>query len=804
MKKIVLFLFCTIGLCMGAGAQVLTVKDLESGLPLANASVSSEALNLLMTTDLKGQVDVSGFNGVEKIEIRYFGYKTSIQSYADLAQVQYTIALSISKISLDQVVISASRWNQNRRDIPSRISIISSNDIALQNPQTAADLLGASGEVFVQKSQQGGGSPMIRGFSTNRLLYAVDGIRMNTAIFRSGNIQNVISLDPFATERTEVFFGPGSIIYGSDAIGGVMSFETLSPKLAKMDKPLVTGKAVTRFSSANKEKTAHFDVNVGWKKWTLLSSVSSVDYGDLRMGRFGPDEYLRPFYVQRQNSSDVVVTNDDPLVQRPTGYAQINLMQKIRFKPSENWDIQYAFHYSTTSDYSRYDRQIRLRNGLPRSGEFYYGPQVWIMNNLSITHAANHGFYDQMTIRLARQFFEESRIDRDLNRTERRIRVEKVNATSVNFDFLKALSLKHKLFYGLEGVSDEVKSIGTNVDISTNKTTVGPSRYPESTWSSYAAYLNYQWKTTEKLLFQTGLRYNNFALDADFSNNLAFFPFPFATAELENAALTGSLGIVLNPDENLTINANASTGFRSPNVDDVGKVFDSTPGSVVIPNPNLKAEYAYNFELGIAKVFGEALKIDVTGFYTTLENAMVRRNATLNGESKINYNGTLSQVQSIQNAAVANVYGIQAGVELKIAKGLSFSSQFNFQKGEEELDNGTKSPSRHAAPWFGVSRLNYLVNGLNLQFYAQYSGEVSYENLSEEGRATDYIYAIDANGKPYSPSWYTLNFKALYPIDDKFTLTGGVENLTDQRYRPYSSGIVAPGRNVILALSLKF
>jgi len=205
MKKIVLFLFCTIGLGMGAGAQVLTVKDLESGLPLANASISSEALRLLVTTDLKGQVDLSGFNGAEKIEIRYFGYKTTIQSYADLLQAQLIVALSPSKISLDQVVISASRWNQNRRDIPSRISIISSNDIALQNPQTAADLLGASGEVFVQKSQQGGGSPMIRGFSTNRLLYAVDGIRMNTAIFRSGNIQNVISLDPFATERTEVF-----------------------------------------------------------------------------------------------------------------------------------------------------------------------------------------------------------------------------------------------------------------------------------------------------------------------------------------------------------------------------------------------------------------------------------------------------------------------------------------------------------------------------------------------------------------------------------------------------------------------
>ncbi|WP_373548765.1 TonB-dependent receptor domain-containing protein [Haliscomenobacter sp.] len=783
-------------------AQVITIQDGESKLPLENATLSSNNPKILLTTNAKGQCDIAALAGAEKIEIRYFGYKTLATSFTELTQANYLIVLNSTRISLDQVVISASRWNQNQRDIPSKVSTITSREVALQNPQTAADLLGASGEVFIQKSQQGGGSPMIRGFSTNRLLYAVDGVRMNTAIFRSGNLQNVISLDPFATERTEVFFGPGSIIYGSDAIGGVMSFETLSPKLATDENTLITGKATSRFSSANKEKTAHFDVNVGWKKWALVSSFSSFDYGDLRMGRFGPDEYLRPFYVQRQGTTDIVVTNDDPLVQRPTSYTQINLMQKVRFKPSENWDFQYAFHYSSTSDYSRYDRHIRLRNGLPRSGEFYYGPQVWAMNHLNISHSAKDGLYDQMTIRLAHQFFEESRVDRDLNRTERRIRVEKVQASSLNLDFTKTLGTSGQLYYGLEGVIDDVESSGTNVDVSNNKSVVGPSRYPQSTWSSYAAYLNYQWKAGEKFVLQGGLRYNNFALDADFSNNLAFYPFPFSTAKLDNSALTGSLGFVINPNEDLSIRANASTGFRSPNVDDVGKVFDSTPGSVVIPNPDLKAEYAYNFELGIAKVFGEALKIDLTGFYTTLENAMVRRDYTLNGQSQIDYNGMLSQVQAIQNAAVANVIGLQAGLELKIAKGLSFSSQFNLQDGEEELDNGEKSPSRHAAPWFGISRLNFTASGLNLQFYAQYSGEVSYEKLSEEGRATDYIYAIDKNGKPYSPSWYTFNFKALYPLSERFTLTAGVENLTDQRYRPYSSGIVAPGRNLILALSL--
>ncbi len=783
-------------------AQVITVLDIESKLPLENATLSSNNPKLLLTTNAKGQCDIATLAGVEKIEIRYSGYQTLTKSFAELTQANYLIILSPTRISLDQVVISASRWKQNQRDIPSKVSTITSREVALQNPQTAADLLGASGEVFIQKSQQGGGSPMIRGFSTNRLLYAVDGVRMNTAIFRSGNLQNVISLDPFATERTEVFFGPGSIIYGSDAIGGVMSFETLSPKLATDENTLITGNATSRFSSANEEKTAHFDVNVGWKKWALVTSFSSFDYGDLRMGRFGPDEYLRPFYVQRQGSTDIVVTNDDPLLQRPTAYKQINLMQKVRFKPSENWDFQYAFHYSATSDYSRYDRHIRLRNGLPRSGEFYYGPQVWAMNHLNISHSAKGGVYDQMTIRLAHQFFEESRVDRDLNRTERRIRVEKVQASSLNLDFTKTLGTSGQLYYGLEGVIDDVESTGTDVDVSTNKSKVGPSRYPQSTWFSYAAYLNYQLKAGKKFILQGGLRYNNFVLDADFSNNLAFYPFPFSTAKLDNSALTGSLGFVINPNEDLSIRANSSTGFRSPNVDDVGKVYDSTPGSVVIPNPNLKAEYAYNFELGIAKVFGEALKIDLTGFYTTLENAMVRRDYTLNGQSQIDYNGMLSQVQAIQNAATANVIGLQAGLELKIAKGLSFSSQFNLQDGEEELDNGEKSPSRHAAPWFGISRLTLVTSGLNMQFYAQYSGEVSYEKLSEEGRATDYIYAIDMNGKPYSPSWYTFNFKALYPISERFTLTAGVENLTDQRYRPYSSGIVAPGRNLILALSL--
>jgi len=783
-------------------AQIITVTDQETGNPLDLVTFMSNNPKAFTTTNAKGQANLSSFINAESIEVRSLGFSTQTLSYSQLQSMNFELAMTPSNFSLDEIVVSATRWNQPTSKIPSKVVSITPGTVAFLNPQTAADLLGVSGKVFIQKSQQGGGSPMIRGFATNRLLYTIDGVRMNTAIFRGGNIQNVISLDPFATERTEVLFGPDAVIYGSDAIGGVMSFQTLVPELSVDENTFVTGKAVTRYASANNEKTGHFDVNVGWKKWAFVSSISMNDYGDLKQGSNGPKEFLRPFYVKRQDSVDVVVTNEDPRVQTPSGYTQINMMQKVRFKPSDEWDLQYGFHYSETSEYSRYDRQLRTRNGLPRYGEWKYGPQVWMMNNLNVSHDKETAIYDQMAIRLAIQNFEESRISRDFNKSDRETRIEKVDAFSANLDFSKTLSEKNTLFYGLEVIYNEVDSQGIDTNIDTGVSTNGPARYPQSTWASYAAYLSDQHELSDKVLLQGGVRYNHFKLDAEFDTT--FYPFPFETAELDNGALTGNLGLVVRPSSDWVVTANVATAFRAPNVDDVGKVFDSEPGSVVVPNPDLDAEYAYNGDIGVAKVFGNSVKVDVSAYYTLLKNAMVRRDFQLNGQDSIVYDGELSQVQAIQNAAEAKVYGIQLGLEAKLPHGFAFSSDFNFQKGEEELEDGTTSPSRHAAPWFGVSRLTFKTTDLQLQMYVDYSGGVDFGDLPEEEKGKTEIYAIDDNGDPYSPGWYTLNFKAAYKLSEKLAINAGLENITDQRYRPYSSGISGAGRNFILSLTARF
>ncbi|MEZ4947033.1 MAG: TonB-dependent receptor [Cyclobacteriaceae bacterium] len=799
--KHTILLWLIVGFGFASYSQTITIREQETKKPLNLVTLSSQNPKAFAITNTNGRADISEFKSSEKIEIRMLGFYTLVKSYDELASEDFELSMESSNLNLDEIVISATRWRQTSTNIPSKIISISSSEIALQNPQTAADLLNVSGKVYIQKSQQGGGSPMIRGFATNRLLYTVDGVRMNTAIFRGGNIQNVINLDPFAIENTEVFFGPGSVIYGSDAIGGVMSFQTLTPQFSLDEKPLITGKAVTRYSSANNEKTGHFDINVGWKKWAFVTSFSSWDYDHLRQGSHGSDDYLKSYFVQRQDDEDKVITQDDPLLQIPSAYTQVNLMQKIRFKPSTKWDFQYGFHYSETSPYGRYDRHTRVRSGTARYAEWDYGPQSWLMNNLNITHSGNNAAYDKVTLRLAQQSLEESRIDRSLNSVNRSTAVEQVAAYSANLDFTKSTNSKNTLFYGVEYVFNDIASTGKLTDISTGINTAGPSRYPQSTWSSTAAYINDEYTMSDQVTLQAGVRYNQFKLDAAFDNT--FYPFPFSSAHLNKGAITGSLGAVYRPSNTWVINANFGSAFRSPNVDDIGKVFDSEPGAVTVPNPNLKAENAYSLDLGFAKIFGEAVKLDITGYYTVLNNAMVRRNFQLNGQDSIMYDGALSQVQAIQNAAVANVYGLQVGLEVKLPAGFSFSSDLNTQQGKEELDDETTSASRHAAPLFGVSRLTYKTSNLSLQFYAAYQGERRFEDLAVEEQGKDEIYAKDTNGNNYSPSWYTLNIKALYEITEHFTLSTGLENITDQRYRPYSSGISAPGRNFILSLAVK-
>lgn len=781
-------------------AQQIKVLNKLTQEPIFGVAIYNANKTKSVITNLNGEADLDKFSDTETIYFQHLSHllKTLKKTQINIFNIVY---LDANTQGLEEIVISASKFEQSKKDIPQKIISLNSESIQFINPQTSADLLETTGQVYVQKSQLGGGSPMIRGFSTNRLLISVDGVRMNNAIFRGGNLHNVIAVDPFAIQNTEVTLGSGSVIYGSDAIGGVMSFYTLKPKLSKTDTLLFQSNAIVRYATANEEKTGHFDFNLGYKKWAFLTNVSYTDFNDLRMGSYGPDDYLRPEFALTTNNGDVIIENNNPLKQKYSGYNQINLMQKAHYQPYENLSFNLGLHYTTTSDIPRYDRLIRYKNDALRSAEWNYGPQQWFMSNFQITKLSSRSnLYNKVKATLAYQNFQESRKDRGFQSDIRSIREEAVDAYSFNLDFEKTLTPKTQFFYGFEYVYNKVMSHGKEENIINNTTFPTVSRYPNgASWQSAALYSSIKYKPNSKFVFQSGLRFNHIVSKADFKANNAYLNLPFESSENKAGAFTGTAGISWSPNKILQWKLNASSAFRAPNIDDIGKVFDSEPGSVVVPNENLKPEYAYGGELALKLSFSDAFILDMSSYYTYLNNALVRRDYNLNGETQIMYDGELSNVQAIQNASKAWIYGFEVGLNMRIIKSLKLTSQYSVIGGTEEEGN-IEVPIRHVAPSFGNTHLVWNYKNLKVDVFANYNNELAFNQLAPSEIGKDYIYAKDENGNPYSPSWSTLNIRTQYQINNSTTFTASLENITDQRYKTYSSGIAAAGRNFILAL----
>lgn len=707
-------------------------------------------------------------------------------------------------VELDEVVVSFNKWEQSRNEIPNRIEKINRQDVRLRNPQTTADLLAQMGGVFIQKSQLSGGSPMIRGFATNRVLIVNDGVRMNNAIYRSGNIQNIISIDPFTIENGEVVFGPGSLIYGSDAIGGVMDFRSVTPKFSANGKLNVGGNTALRYSSANQEKTVHAAVHVGTKKWAYFSSFTSSTFSDQKMGvRGGQDSYLRPFYVQRIGSTDSILANPDPRVQKYSGYEQVNVLQKLRYAAGKHWDLQYAFTYAGTGTAPRYDRLIQNRNGKPRFAEWTYGPMLWRMHALTAVNNRKNPFYDESRWIAAYQDYAESRIERTRATVNRTIQSEAVDAFSFNWDAQKLVG-KTQLFYGMEQVSNKVGSVGSSTNISTNVVSPFVSRYPDgSKWTTSGVYLSQKSAAGERFTLLSGLRYSYNTLSARFDTS--FIKFPYKSLDIKEGGVTGNLGVVFRSSEMWQWNANISSGYRMPNVDDAGKLFESVPGNLTVPNPDLRSEYAWNFEGGFVFRIPQKFRLELNAFHTLLNNAIVRRPFTFNGADSISFGGIKSRVEALQNVSRATVWGLQLSAQWNLLPSLVWQGHANWITGKETDDlKNEQVPLRHAPPFYGNSLLRYSKNRLFMEASLYYNAPVASSKLAPSEKAKTDIYATDTSGNPYAPGWHTINLKASYQLRKQLSFTLGWENITNQRYRPYSSGLVAAGSNLIVSIRAEF
>ncbi len=800
-----------------AYCQQLKLTDADNNQPLQDAIIYTPGGKITANADARGFVNLLPFAGADTIFIRHLGYDLSATSFAELEKNEFKWKLNPGSITGEEVVIAANKWEQRRRELAGHAVTITKKDAELLNPQTAADLLTLSGAVFVQKSQLGGGSPMLRGFSTNRVLLVVDGVRMNTSIFRAGNVQNALRLDANNIEAAEVVFGPGSLIYGSDAIGGVMDYHSITPKLSNTGKVQVTGNALARFASANLEKTGHVDLNIGLKKVALLSSFTFTDYDDSRMGSNGSTSfYLRNQY-QRTHISydstgkktvlDTFYTNPNPLVQKGSGFHQWNFVQKLRVHPNQYNRLVAAFHMSRSSNVPRYDRLTDFVSATePRFSEWYYGPEEWMMAHVQYLYSKANAGFNSVKLNVAYQQNKESRNDRRFNNRWLRRQNETVHGVTVNADFNKEFNEKYALFYGMEAVFNRNISVADRLDVRVDTTQPFTQRYPNADWQSHAGYITGRFKFTEKVIMNAGVRYNHFIINAVFDTTL--FKLPFAEAKNNFGAVTGSLGFTFLPSPTWKLFANFTTGFRAPNIDDIGKLFETAPSVLVVPNNDIKPEYALNGEAGIEKRFRKIATVYVGGYYNYLLNALTLAPFTLNGSDSLFFDGQNNSLRAIQNSSNAFVWGIQATARFDFGKGFGAFVSYNYQTGKEKLvlDGVTQLyPMRHVAPMFGTVHFTYKHKWVMVDLYSDFSGGISNKNLATRTlEGANLLFPTDEMGNLYSPAWYTLNLKTAFDLAKYLTLTVGVENITDQRYRTYASGITAGGVNCVVGLRGRF
>ncbi len=722
-----------------------------------------------------------------------------------ISNIGKSIALDPRFELVEEVTIEVDKFPTNKKNTSYQITSISSKEIEESNAQTSAELVQKTGKVYVQKSQMGGGSPVIRGFEANRVLLVVDGIRMNNAIYRSGHLQNIITIDPNIQDRVEVVYGPNSTIYGSDALGGIIHFHTKRPKFSTDSTLFTKGLAFARYGSVNNETSVHAHLNIGKERFASLTSINLSSFGDLKAGKsknfFYPDTtWERNHYVDRMDGKDTTLVNSDPYLQKQTSYRQLDFLQHFSlYSKDDNYRHDFSFQFSNSSNIPRYDRLIEYDGDNLKFAQWDYGPQQKLLSYYRLHIFKKSSLFNEAKLTFSYQNIEESRINRRFQSDIQRNRIENVQVGGLNADFLKRIK-KHRIEYGLETYYNDVSSTAFAKNIVTNEEEALDTRYPSGNnylWSS-GAYISHKYLIGEKLHLSDGLRFSMTNLYASFADT-TFFQFPFSEVQQFNTAITGNIGLKAELSKDWIASLLFSTGFRAPNIDDVGKVFDSAPGVLVVPNDDLSPEYAYNVEFSIEREWKKSF-FEIAVYHTWLQNAIRVSNFQLNGDSTIIYEGEESQIIANTNTGEARVYGAYLGGRLQISKPLLVNYTISYTKGEDISEN---EPLGHIPPIHGSLGLKYQKKKWSIALNSLFNGKKDIDDyyLGDGGSVDRVRYAINDYGLP---AWMTFNLSGQYKFGKNLLVQGAIENVLDTHYLPFASGLVGAGRNFLISVRYDF
>ncbi len=649
--------------------------------------------------------------------------------------------------STNEVIISASRYQENMNFVRDAISTVSKSFIEINNPINLANALFGKAGIWMQQTNHGGGSPFIRGLTGNQTLIMIDGIRLNNSTFRYGPNQylNTISINDI--ERIEILRGSGSVQYGSDALGGVVHLITKSPKLGLNNK-LNTGIQL-KYLSNKMEQSANAYLDYSTKNSGYYTSLSYKKFGD-------------------------VVAGKNLELESPSSYDEYSFSFKNLRMITDKILLTSSYQYLQQSDVDRFDQVNQ------RGYEYYkFDPQIRHLAYLKNEMFSSNKFVKKVTLTLSWQKSSESRKTKKENVNFKTIEKDIIDTWGINLLFLSEINSNWLINSGIEYYYDYVQSGATIVNVFDNSRTNIRGLYADGSKFHSFSLFSLSNLIIKEYEIGFGARYNYASLVINDNE--------FGKPIIHPDAVTGYVSLAYNLNRNIKIISKVNTAYRIPNINDVSS-FGLFDYGIEVPNINLLPEQSINYEVGL-KFNNQQINSSLFLFRSDLTNLISRIKTTYKGVEF--YNG--ERVYKKVNIGEAYIQGIEFELKYSPLQNFTFTSNLTYTYGENISKN---EPMRRIPPLNGSLSFLYNVNR-DLETRIEYLFAFEQSSLSS-GDIDD--HRINNSG---TPGWNVLNIYSNYKIGP-IILGLGINNLFDEAYRMHGSGIDGIGRSFQVILKYNY
>ena len=644
----------------------------------------------------------------------------------------------------ETVVVTASRTAEDKSGTPRAISVVDLTTLYEHAARTTPESLLDAAGVFLQKTSHGSGAPYVRGLIGNQVLVLIDGVRLNNATYRYGPNQYLATIDPRVLARIEVVRGPGSVMFGSDAMGGVINLVTRQPAVVA-DGVQRSIQVDAKVMSAGMEQSGRVSASLRSRRAAIGAGVTLQSFGD-------------------------VIAGGSLGARRPSGYGQIAADAGMLIQATTNQTVAFSYQFDRQDDVPRWD-QIAQR-GYSR---YSFAPQERQLAYAKWRLSTNH---DQLRTITATVSFQRTRERRDILRTgsaASTLEQDTVGTIGLSLDAAGRLTRNLTWVAGAESYHDDVASWRRDTTIDTGSVVDRRGLYPDGATAGSAAVFGRASWSRGRWRVDGGTRISSF--------DVAAHDQTFSDISVERAAAVSEAGLTYRVSGLVQLVGNVAQSFRAPNIDDVSTLgrFDF---GVEVPSPDLDPERGLTIEGGV-RLTGARAGASVVAYRMNLSDLIDRIPSTFDGLSV--WEG--QRVYRKSNVGDAVVRGVETEAEWNVSASFAVSAHATYTHGHNETQD---VPMRRIPPLNGGARARWRADRWWADGVIRWAG---WQRRLAPGDRDDHRIAPGG-----TRGWMTLDLSAGRRVGTRFALRGGIANLFDRAYRTHGSGIDGAGRALWVAL----